>query len=134
MLPFTLQIADTIYRVTTSISERHPPFPDTPSRDRRPVSSPLAVLVCSAEPRRSRIKRLVFGNFTTSVSLACNMYLSMEHSEDENEDSKKTRYQFIGFSDNCDVGIAVIINFHATRRRDGQTRQDALGDRKVVEI
>ena len=48
-------------RVTINISERHPPSPDTLSRDKRPVSLLLAELVCSVVLRRSRIKRWVIG-------------------------------------------------------------------------
>lgn len=48
-------------RVTINISERHPPCRDTPSRDKRPVLLLLAELVCSAVPRRSRIKRWAVG-------------------------------------------------------------------------
>lgn len=48
-------------RVTINISERHPPSPDTLSRDKRPVSLLLAEPVCSVVLRRSRIKRCVIG-------------------------------------------------------------------------
>jgi hypothetical protein len=42
--------------VTTSILVKPRPSPDTPSRVKRPVSSPRGGQVCSVVPRRSRIR------------------------------------------------------------------------------
>lgn len=43
----------------------------------------------------------------------------MEQSEVEMKIQKNT-VPIIGFSDNCDVGILVIMNFQPTKRRDGR--------------
>lgn len=50
--------------VTTSTSVRPLPSPATLPRVRRPVSLPPAELVCSAVPRRPRIKRYVTWSFS----------------------------------------------------------------------